>query len=104
MAKEGIKFFCGRTTFVHTAVYIAYKGKIYSDVWSTEIYFDDLTDEQIDAYVALGEWEGKAGGFGIEGKAGSIIREIKGDFYNVIGIPLNGTCRLLIQALTDESS
>lgn len=103
-AKECIEHFIGRKSFVHTAVFIAYKNKIYSDVWSTEVYFDELNEEQIDAYVALGEWEGKAGGYGIESMAGSLIKEINGDFYNVVGIPLNGSCRLLIQALTDESS
>ena len=104
MAKEFITFLAGRMSYVHTAVYIAYKNKIYSDVWSTEVYFDDLNEEQIDAYVALGDWEGKAGGYGIQSMAGSLIKEIRGDFYNVVGLPLNGFCRLLIKALTDESS
>lgn len=61
------------------------------DVFSvvTDVTFYDLTDEEIDAYVASGEPADKAGAYGIQGVGGRmLVRGIDGDFYNVVGLPI----------------
>jgi septum formation protein len=85
-------------------VFIARGDRILEKTFSSEIYFDDLSPEILDAYVASNEWEGKAGGFAIEETAGTLIKGIKGDFYNVMGFPLNGVCRMLIDILQEQES
>jgi len=68
-----------------------------TDVVSTEVTFDELTDEVIEAYVATGEPLDKAGSYGIQGKALSFIPRINGDYFNVVGLPLNRLVALLNQ-------
>ncbi|WP_342636134.1 Maf family protein [Collinsella intestinalis] len=61
------------------------------DVFSvvTDVTFYDLTDEEIEAYVASGEPADKAGAYGIQGAGGRmLVRGIDGDFYNVVGLPI----------------
>ena len=59
----------------------------------TEVNFDHLTDEVIDAYVKTGEPMDKAGSYGIQAMGGTLIKSISGDYYNVMGFPLNRFCR-----------
>jgi septum formation protein len=56
---------------------------------STEVTFAKLDKDQIDAYVHTGEWRGKAGGYAVQGIAGLFVRGIKGEYSNVVGLPLN---------------
>ena len=58
---------------------------------STVVRFRDLSDEEIDEYVASGEPDDKAGAYAIQGRAALFVCEIRGDYYNVMGLPL---CRL----------
>ena len=72
------------------------------DVFSvvTDVMFYDLTEEEIDAYVASGEPADKAGAYGIQGAGGRmLVRGIDGDFYNVVGLPIAEVVRH-IRALT----
>jgi septum formation protein len=80
---------------------VARGERVVGQTWTTEVYFDNLPAEIIDAYIASNEWEGKSGSFGVEGMAGSLIKSINGDFYNVVGLPLNGVCRMLIEVLQE---
>ncbi|GAB6031810.1 hypothetical protein CHUAL_010212 [Chamberlinius hualienensis] len=59
---------------------------------STEVEFAPLSSEIIEAYVATGEPLDKAGAYGIQGKGGSLVKAINGDFYNVVGFPLHRFC------------
>ncbi len=61
----------------------------------TTVAFKRLTEEEIDAYIASGEWEGKAGGYAIQGRAAVFVRFIGGSYSNVVGLPLYETERLL---------
>jgi septum formation protein len=54
----------------------------------TEVVFRALTAAEIEAYVALGEWEGRAGGYAIQGAGAALVRSISGDYLNVVGLPL----------------
>ena len=54
----------------------------------TTVTFRALADTAIDAYVATGEWQGRAGGYAIQGRGAALVREIHGDYLNVVGLPV----------------
>jgi len=62
---------------------------------STRVYFRDLDPDEIAEYVATGEWEGRAGGYAIQGKGAALVERINGDFWNVVGLPVPELLRLL---------
>jgi len=61
----------------------------------TRVRFKRLSGEDIDDYLATGEWQGKAGGYAVQGLAGSFIVKISGSYSNVVGLPLYETVLLL---------
>lgn len=54
----------------------------------TKVTFRALDDAQIAAYVALGEWQGRAGGYAIQERGAALVRRIEGDYLNVVGLPV----------------
>ena len=60
--------------------------------------FKRLSDREIAAYLASGEWRGKAGGYAIQGRAGGLVPWINGSYSNVVGLPLTETLNLLAAA------
>ena len=58
----------------------------------TRVRFKRLSREEIDSYLASGEWRGKAGGYAIQGIAGAFVQKIVGSYTNVVGLPLNRGC------------
>ena len=90
----------GRTHQVATGACIMQTGANPADAYSfvevTDVTFYELTDEEIDAYVASGEPMDKAGAYGIQGVRGRmLVRGIDGDFYNVVGLPIARLVRTL---------
>ena len=63
----------------------------------TDVAFRLLTPESVAAYVASGEWEGRAGGYAIQGLGGRLVERIEGDYLNVVGLPAALLVRLLAQ-------
>ena len=63
-------------------------GEVCVDYETTRVRFSAMTDEEIDWYVATGEARGKAGAYGIQGAAGLFIEEIRGDYFNIVGLPI----------------
>jgi len=55
---------------------------------TTRVRFAQMTNEEIEWYVATGEARGKAGAYGIQGAAGLFIEEIRGDYFNIVGLPI----------------
>ena len=55
---------------------------------ATDVTFLPLSEAQVEAYVASGEWTDKAGAYGIQGLAGTFVSEIRGEYSNVVGLPL----------------
>ncbi len=68
---------------------IAPNGKQWSRVVETIVSFQRLDQHDIDRYIASGEWHGKAGGYGIQGRAAAFIKQINGSYSNVVGLPLH---------------
>jgi septum formation protein len=64
-------------------------------VASTLVYFRDLDPVDIENYVAIGEWKGRAGGYAIQGRGAALVEKIDGDFWNVVGLPVPELLRLL---------
>jgi septum formation protein len=59
------------------------------------VAFKHLSEAELDAYLASGEWQGKAGGYAIQGRAEALIRMLSGSWSNVVGVPLYDTRALL---------
>ena len=78
----------GKVHKVITGCAVFYKDKTISFSCTTEVEFYELSDEEIEAYVQTGEPMDKAGAYGIQGKGAMFVKEIKGDFYNVVGLPV----------------
>ena len=70
----------------------------------TEVNFDHLTDEVIEAYVKTGEPMDKAGSYGIQAMGGTLIKSISGDYFNVMGFPLNRFCREMTALLMKDQN
>ena len=62
---------------------------------TTRVLFADMSTEEIDWYVSTGEPQGKAGAYGIQGKAALFIKGIQGDYFNVVGLPVRLVFELL---------
>jgi len=86
----------GRRHRVITAVtLLAPGGRVGARVVESVVGFARMTPAQIDAYIATGEWQGKAGGYAIQGRAAAHIRFLSGSYSNVVGLPLFETAQLL---------
>jgi len=85
----------GRRHRVVTAVALRLGDRIWERDVVTQVRMKQLTDAEINAYLASGEWQGKAGGYGIQGRAGAFVPWIGGSFTAVVGLPLAETATLL---------
>jgi septum formation protein len=95
-ARACLALLSGRRHHVFTAVVVqAPDGRRAERVSDTSVIFARLTQAQIDAYVASGEWQGKAGGYAIQGRAAAHIRALSGSYSAVVGLPLFETAQLL---------
>jgi septum formation protein len=64
------------------------KQIVYQDVAETKVFIKDLTDEEITNYVSTSEPFDKAGSYAVQGKGGYMVKEIKGSYTNVVGLPI----------------
>ncbi len=103
-ARTMLRELSGRTHQVATGVCIVKSGdtaaphaaESLSFVDVTDVTFYELTDEQIEHYVASGEPMDKAGAYGIQGTGGRmLVHDISGDFYNVVGLPIARVARAI---------
>lgn len=95
-ARACLTLLSGRRHRVFTAVVLrSALGRRSERIAVSIVSFARLTPQQIDAYVASGEWQGKAGGYAIQGLAAAFIRSLSGSHSNVVGLPLFETAQLL---------
>ncbi len=85
----------GRRHKVITAVAVRRGNKIWERAVVTTVKMKRLSDEELNAYLATNDWQGKAGGYAIQGPAGALIPWIEGSFTAVVGLPLAETANLL---------
>lgn len=95
---EAIRFLellSGRNHRVFTGVAVIRSGRVSWRVVETRVSFKPLSRDEIAAYVASGEWRGKAGGYGIQGRAAAFVSRIVGSHPAVMGLPLFEAANLL---------
>lgn len=97
-ARGCLELLSGRRHRVFSAVALAAPdGTVREKISETQLRFKRLSEEEIAAYLASGEWDGKAGGYAIQGRAEALIPWISGSHSGVMGMPLYET-RLLLKA------
>jgi nucleoside triphosphate pyrophosphatase len=87
-ARRMLVALAGRRHEVTTAYRICFGGRTVERAVTTTVNFRSLRPAEIDAYVASGEWRGKAGGYAVQGRAGAFVPELRGSHTNVIGLPV----------------
>jgi septum formation protein len=86
----------GRNHMVLTAVaVVAPDGRLASRLVETRVQMKRLSTPERDAYLAGGQWRGKAGGYGVQGVAGGFVIDLHGSYTSVVGLPLYETLNLL---------
>ncbi len=98
-AKACLELLSGRSHRVYTGVcLITPDGTVKSRVIETRLKMKRLSPVELKTYLASGEWDGKAGGYGIQGLAGAYISQIIGSYTNVVGLPVYETRNMLVGA------
>lgn len=95
-AKRCLSLLSGRRHRVHGGVaLLTPEGRLLARTVSTIVTFKNLDHGEMAAYLASGEWHGKAGGYAIQGLAAVFVRALGGSYSNVVGLPLFETAALL---------
>lgn len=94
-AFEMLKSLSGNWHTVYTGVTVYHQGQTYSKSEKTDVEFNPLSDDQIKKYHQTIHWQDKAGAYGIQASGGMIIKQIKGCYWNVMGLPINTLRELL---------
>jgi septum formation protein len=91
-----LRLLSGRAHRVYSGVCVLTpKGAVRERVVETRVRFKRLSTDDFETYLASGEWRGNAGGYAIQGLAGSFVVKISGSYSNVVGLPLYETMALL---------
>jgi len=94
--RQCLTLMSGRAHKVLTGVcVIAPNGRVAARLSETRLHMKRLNSQEIEAYVASGEGLGKAGGYGIQGRAGAFIMALEGSYTGVVGLPVYETANLL---------
>jgi len=95
-ARAALSLLSGRRHRVHSAVTLVdAEGRARHRLATSIVAFKPLSEEELAAYLASREWQGKAGGYAIQGRAEALIRRLSGSWSNVVGLPLYETRALL---------
>ncbi len=87
-ARRMISLLSGKVHQVYTGVTLSLNGETKTFSEKTDVEFFDLTEKEIEEYISSKEPYDKAGSYGIQGKAGLLVKGINGDYYNVVGFPI----------------
>lgn len=94
-AAEMLRRLSGRSHVVMTGVAVRWRGNVASGLEEVGVTFRALTDDEIERYIDTGEPMDKAGAYGIQGFGATIVDRVDGDYFAVMGLPLNRLVRLL---------
>lgn len=97
-AAEFLLALSGRRHRVITSVALRRDDKVWQRDVVSSVKMKRLSDEELNAYLATGDWDGKAGAYAIQGPAGAFIPWISGSFTGIVGLPLAETATLLQSA------
>lgn len=85
----------GRSHQVLTAVAVALDGQVRQALSASQVQFAEASPEWLEAYIDSGEWQGKAGSYGIQGLAATMVAHIEGSYSGIMGLPVFETYQLL---------
>ena len=94
-ARACLRLISGRGHRVHSGICLMDGARHWQRVVASRVRVRRLGTEDIEAYLAQGEWQGKAGGYAIQGNAAVFISQIIGSYSNIVGLPLFETANLL---------
>lgn len=94
-ARTCLNLLSGRAHRVYTGISLVKGDRQITKSVMTRVQVARLSDAELHAYLASGEWQGKAGGYAIQGGAAAFIRGLNGSYSNVVGLPLHETVNLL---------
>ena len=96
-ASNALRLLSGRSHKVFTSIcLINENGQTRRRLVETRVRFKRLSNAELEAYLASAEWRDKAGGYAIQGIAGSFVVKLQGSYSAVVGLPLNETVSLLV--------
>ncbi len=101
-ARAMLRLLSGKTHSVHTGIAVHYHGSVYSGVATSDVTFRELSDNDIDEYIATGEPMDKAGAYGIQGLGGRFVTEYNGDFDTIVGLSRRLTRELIERAISND--
>ena len=101
-ARRMITLLSGKVHQVYTGVTLSLNGKVKTFSEKTDVEFFLLTEDEIEEYINSSEPYDKAGAYGIQGKAGLLVKGINGDYYNVVGFPVARLKREIQEFLFSE--
>ena len=96
-AEQMLQELSGRTHAVVSGVCLIAPGWEVVEAATTLVTFRALTPRDLGLYVASGEWEGRAGGYAIQGRGAALVERVEGDYLNVVGLPGALLVRLLVE-------
>ena len=102
-ATEMLRSLSARSHNVHTGVAVHYKGKVFSGVATSTVYFREISKHELFEYVESGAPMDKAGAYGIQGEAGKFVSHYDGDFDTIVGLSLRLTRELIKKATEQEA-
>jgi septum formation protein len=96
-AEQMLEELSGKTHVVVSGLCLLTPGWEDVEHEATQVAFRDLAPRELGTYVATGEWEGRAGGYAIQGRGAALVQSIEGDYLNVVGLPAALLVRLLAE-------
>jgi septum formation protein len=94
-AERMLRALAGRSHEVHTGVAVVRADAALQHVETTRVFFGEIAEAELAWYLQTGDSLDKAGAYGIQGYAARWVTRIEGDYFNVMGLPLAATVRLL---------
>jgi septum formation protein len=103
-ARATLGALAGRRHAVIGGMCLIEAGRVRTLAATTEVQFRPLGAEEIERYLDTGEWEGRAGAYAIQGRGALLVREIRGDYLNVVGLPVAAIMELAPALLSPPSA
>jgi septum formation protein len=103
-ARETLRRLSGRTHEVVSGLVLVRRGDVRAATEVTRVTFRELDEATIEWYLGCGEWEGRAGGYAIQGRGAALIKRIEGDYLNVVGLPVAALIDLCPGLMTEHAA
>lgn len=94
-AQKCLALLSGRAHRVYTSIYLMHGDVRRQKTVQSRVHFKRLSEADLAWYLATSEWEGKAGGYGVQGQAAVFVKNLQGSYSNVVGLPLYETANVL---------